>query len=198
MTSKPRARLRCLLLTCLAALSTGGIAQDLPAPLDETTGALPATSPAPPILALPLPWAGLDEAARADVRARYAAWRGLSDAERSRIRQAQARMAALPPDQQQALQTRFETMDRLHRDGWRLGPALGRQYPALQPLFGYVPVQQRAQVLDLLRALDTEQLEQLAVISQRSAPQDRPALRDELLSLAPGARASWLRAHLAR
>lgn len=186
-----------LLLAGLCCAAAGAVAQPLPAPLDETTGALATPVPAP-VLSAPKPWAELDAAGRQDVRARYAAWRALDEAERNRIRQAQARLAMLPPDQQQALRTRFETMDRLHRDGWRLGPRLGAQYPALQPMFGYVPAAQRGQVLDLLRALDAEQLGQLAVISQRAAPQDRPALRDELLALAPSARAAWLRTHLAR
>jgi hypothetical protein len=172
-------------------------AQPLPTPLDETTGALPAALPTPGP-DLPLPWSELDAAGREDIRARYAAWQALDPATRERIRQSRTRLATLPLDQQRALRTRFDAMDRLHRDGWRLGPRLGRQYPALQPLFGYVPAEQRARALALLQALDEEQLSQLAVISQRSAPQDRPALRDELLGLAPSARAAWLRAHVGR
>ncbi|MDG2525110.1 DUF3106 domain-containing protein [Stenotrophomonas sp. HITSZ_GD] len=180
-------------LLALCTLAWGACAQALPAPLDETTGALQ-----PPAVSAPPAWPTLDAAARADVRARYAAWRALGDAERARIRQAQARLAALPPDQQQALRTRFDAMDAMHRDGWRLGAQIGRHYAGLQPMFGYVPPAQRAQVLDLLRALDDDQLGQLAVISQRTAPPDRARLRDDLLAQAPGARAAWLRSHLAR
>jgi len=189
-----RFRAPVLLLALCAAVAAG---QPLPAPLDEATGALPAAPPAP-ALEVPRPWSELDAAGRAEVRARYAAWQALDPAARESIRQARTRLAALPVDQQRALRTRFDAMDRLHRDGWRLGPQLGRQYPALQPLFGYVPPEQRARTLELLHALDTEQLAQLAVISQRSAPQDRAALRDELLSLAPSARAGWLRARVGR
>lgn len=177
----------------LCALAFGARAQALPAPLDETTGAL-----RPPAVNAPPAWSALDAAGRDDARARYAAWRALSEAERARIRQAQARLAALPPDQQQALRTRFDAMDRLHRDGWRLGATLGRHYAGLQPMFGYVPPAQRTQVLDLLRALDDDQLGQLAVIAQRTAPQDRARLREDLLAQAPNARAAWLRSHLAR
>lgn len=195
MTNDARRRRLPVLLLCLWAAAAS--AQPLPAPLDETTGALPSELPAPALDA-PRPWAELDAAAREDVRARYAAWQALDPAARERIRQARTRLATLPLDQQRALRTRFDAMDRLHRDGWRLGPQLGRQYPALQPLFGYVPVEQRAGALALLQALDEQQLAQLAVISQRSAPQDRPALRDELLALAPSARAAWLRARVGR
>lgn len=184
-------------LLLLALSATAAAAQPLPAPLDESTGALPAAMPAP-ALETPRPWNELDAAGRDEVRARYAAWQSLGPEARERIRQARTRLAGLPVDQQRALRTRFDAMDRLHRDGWRLGPQLGLQYPALQPLFGYVPAEQRARTLDLLHALDSEQLAQLAVISQRSAPQDRSALRDELLSLAPSARAGWLRARVGR
>ncbi|HYG07759.1 MAG TPA: DUF3106 domain-containing protein [Stenotrophomonas sp.] len=186
------------LLLALCAMSGSLVAQTLPAPLDETTGAPVTVVASVPALEAPKPWNQLDAAARDDVRARYAAWQALTSTERERIRQAQARVASLPADQQRALRTRFDSMDRLHRDGWRLGAQVGRHYPALQALFGFVPAEQRAQALALLQALDDTQLAQLAVISQRSAPQDRPALRNELLALAPAARAGWLRAHLAR
>ncbi len=180
-------------LTVLCALATQASAQSLPAPLDETTGALPA-----PAVIAPPAWSSLDAAGRQDARARYAAWRALGDGERARIRQAQAKLAALPPDQQQALRTRFEAMDQMHRDGWRLGPQLGRHYAGLQPLFGYVPQAQRGQVLDLLHAMDDEQLARLSVISQRTAPQDRARVRDDLLAQPAAARTRWLNAHLAR
>ncbi|PTN53489.1 DUF3106 domain-containing protein [Stenotrophomonas panacihumi] len=185
-------RRRCA-LALLCAWVAPVVAQSLPAPLDETTGALPpAAAIAPPA------WSSLDEAARQDARARYAAWRALDDGERARIRQSQARLAALPPDQQQALRTRFDAMDQMYRDGWRLGPQLGRHYAGLQPMFGYVPQAQRGQVLDLLHALDDAQLGQLSVISQRTAPQDRARVRDDLLAQPAAARARWLSTHLAR
>lgn len=172
----------------LALLPSLVSAQSLPAPLDETTG----TAIAPPVAA-PAPWSALDAAGRADARARYAAWRALDEAERTRVRQAAVRVASLPPDQQQALRTRFEAMDRLHRDGWRMGPRVGARYPDLQPMFGYVPPSQRDAALALLASLDDQQLARLSVISRRTAPQDREAVRAELLALQPGARAAWLR-----
>ena len=181
---------RRLALPALLVLAGTVAAQQLPAPLDET--------PLAPGLPAPVPWERLDAAGRADVRERYAAWRALSEADRARIAQAQTQLAALPPDQQQALRTRFDAMDRLHRDSWQLGPRLGRHYPALQPLFGFVPAGQRVAALALLRSLDEAQLTQLAAISQRTAPQDRAALRAQLLGLPAAARADWLRAHAAR
>lgn len=161
--------------------------QALPAALDES-------QEAPGVGTQPA-WQQLDAAGRAEVRARYEAWGALSEADRARIREAQARFASLPPDQQQALRTQFQAMDALHRGAWLLGPRLGRYYVSLQPLFGFVPPAQRAPALAMLRSLDEPQLQQLAVIAQRTPPQDRAALRNELLALTPAARAQWLRTH---
>jgi len=180
----------CAFAALFTLLANAALAQELPAALDET--------PAPAVLPAAPAWPQLDAGGRAEVRERYAAWRALSEADRARLRQAQAQWAALPPDQQQALRTQFDAMDRLHRDSWQLGPRLGRYYPALQPLFGFVSPEQRTTALALLRGLEDAQLEQLAMIAQRTAPQDRAALRAELLGLPADARAQWLRTHAGR
>ncbi len=138
-------------------------------------------------------WAALAPAQQREARARYLAWQALPEHERQRLRQAAAVMAALPAAEREALRGRFLAMDRLHRDGWRLGPTLGALYPALQPLFGYLSAEQREPVLALLRQLDARQLAQLGVLSQRTPPQDREALRAELLALPASQRETWLR-----
>lgn len=178
-----------LMLLALPALAP---AQQLPAALDEATGLAPRATPAQ----RQARWQAMTPAQRSELRARYRAWRALDETERNRVRAGRARWEALPADQQRALRTQFTTMDRLHRDGWRLGPTLGAHYPRLQPLFGYVPEAQRGSVLTLLRALDQEQLRQLAVLSQRTPPQERDALRDELLAQPAAARAAWLKRRL--
>ncbi|HCR33497.1 MAG TPA: hypothetical protein DIV57_09000, partial [Stenotrophomonas sp.] len=60
----------------------------------------------------------------------------LPEGERERIRQAAARFAALPAEQQQRLREQFQAQDQSFRDGWRLGPQLGMQFPKLHGLFG--------------------------------------------------------------
>ncbi|EGD16494.1 hypothetical protein XGA_4925 [Xanthomonas hortorum ATCC 19865] len=137
-------------------------------------------------------------AQQAELRARYAAWKGLTATDRVVLRQARERLQALPEDQQRALRTQFTVMDRLHRDGWRLGSQLGAFYSPLQPLIGYVPPAQREALLNVLRSLDAGQLEQLALLTQRTPPQDRDALRDALLAEAPATRNAWLKRQLAR
>ena len=138
-------------------------------------------------------WAQLAPAQQRDLRARYAAWRGLPETERQRVRLAAAELAALPAAEREVLHARFAGLDRLHRDGWQLGPRLGALYPQLQPLLGYLPEAQRAPMLALLHQLDAAQLAQLGLLSQRTPPQERAALREELLAVPAAGRTQWLR-----
>ncbi|KEZ99406.1 hypothetical protein A11M_0101260, partial [Xanthomonas vasicola pv. vasculorum NCPPB 895] len=144
------------------------------------------------------PWEAMTPAQQAELRARYAAWKGLTATDRVVLRQARERLQALPKDQQRALRTQFGAMDRLHRDGWRLGSQVGAFYAQLQPLIGYVPLAQRDAMLAALRSLDAGQLEQLAVLAQRTPPQERDGLRDAFLAEAPATRSTWLKRQLAR
>lgn len=143
-------------------------------------------------------WASLSPLQRQALRARYAAWLALPAEEKQRLQTAATEFAGLPAERQQALRAQFDGMDRVYRDGWRLGPAIGQNYVALYPLIGYVPESQRDALLALLRSLDAEQRGQLARIAQRTPPQDRQALRNTLLALPPDQRAAWLQHNAAR
>ncbi|MEB1527651.1 hypothetical protein VDQ83_00795 [Xanthomonas campestris pv. campestris] len=134
----------------------------------------------------------------AQLRERQAAWDALHATVQARLRQVASAFAGLPVEQQHALRAQFAALDALERNGWLLGPELGSEYWALQPLFGYVPDAQRQPLLDLLRTLPAEQREHLALLSQRTPPQERAALRHELLAQAPETRAAWLRQRSAR
>jgi hypothetical protein len=143
-------------------------------------------------------WKALPLAEREDRRARYQAWLQLEEAERTRLRAIAAEVATFPPQRQQALRAQFEALDQSQRRGWRLGPALGADYEKLQPLLAYVPPAQRLPLLAALRAMTAEQRAALAVLVQRTPPQDREALRAELLAQ-PGAQVEeWLQQKLAR
>ncbi len=162
---------------------------------------LPGMAPVPVTVQPPDPrqsWAAMAPVQQRELRTRYASWQSLDEAERRRIRQAAAAFALLSPNQQTTLRARFAAQDQLHRDGWRLGPRLGVLYPKLQPLFGYLPPEQREPAMALLRQLDDGQLAQLALISQRTPPQDRAAVREQLLGLAPAARDVWLQQRVGR
>lgn len=128
---------------------------------------------------------------------RLQAWQQLLEAmpagERARIAEAAERVAAMPPAEQQALRQRFAGLDRLHREGWRLGPRLGRYWPGLQPLVGLVPPEQRQPLLALLWSLSDEDLHHLVRLAGRTPPEERDALRRQLLAQPAAARSDWLR-----
>lgn len=134
----------------------------------------------------------------AQLRERQAAWDALDATVQARLRQVASAFAGLPAEQQHTLRTQFAALDALERHGWLLGPELGSEYWALQPLFGYVPDAQRTALLGLLRTLPAEQREHLALLSQRTPPQERATLRRELLAQGADARAAWLRQRAAR
>lgn len=141
-------------------------------------------------------WDALPRAQREDRRARYQAWRELDEGERAALRMIAAQVAAFPPERQHALEAQFAALDDSQRRGWRLGPAVGADYEKLHPLLAYVSAEQRLPLLAALRAMDAPQRADLAVLAQRTPPQDRQALRTELLALPPAQRAAWLRQKL--
>ncbi len=156
---------------------------------------------APPPVSLPGPASTPTAAHPAqlrELRSQQAQWQALPESERSRIREAARRLAALPADQQQSLRATFAAQDARFRDGWRLGPTLGAQFPKLEGLFGFLPVEQRDTALSVLRQLTPDQLAQLTLIAQRTPPQERDTVRAAFLALAPADRDRWLHAHVVR
>jgi hypothetical protein len=77
-----------------------------------------------------------------------------------------------------------------------LGPALGADYPKLQPLLAQLPEAEHAPLLAALQAMDAVERADLAVLAQRVPPQERAALRRALLSTSVGNRGAWLRTRL--
>jgi len=143
-------------------------------------------------------WKALPLAEREDRLARYQAWLQLEEAERARLRRVAAEIATFPPQRQQALRAQFELLDASQRRGWRLGPVLGVDYEKLQPLLAYVPPAQRLPLLASLRTMTAAQRAELAVLAQRTPPQDREALRADLLAQPEGQLEAWLQRKLAR
>ncbi|UYC12806.1 hypothetical protein [Xanthomonas sp. CFBP 8445] len=134
----------------------------------------------------------------AQLHARQAAWDALPAAAQARLRQVATAFAGLPIEQQHSLHAQFAEMDALERHGWLLGPELGAEFWALQPLLGYVPAAQRQALLGVLRSLPADQREHLALLSQRTPPQDRAALRRDLLAQGADSRGAWLKQRAAR
>ena len=141
-------------------------------------------------------WDALPLAERRSRRERWQAWQALPPDEQWQLRTAVRQFAALPPAQQQALRVQFEKLDGSDRRGWLLGPSLGADYPGLRPLLMQVPVAQREPLLAILRTMPQAERLDLITLAQRSAPQERDALRRELISTPAANRAGWLQSRL--
>ncbi|MGY5981052.1 DUF3106 domain-containing protein [Stenotrophomonas pavanii] len=181
-----------LLLALPLSLSAApqSLSVPLPPPVPGSSPTTPASAAATPA---PAEFAQLDAQQQRQRRADYAAWRALPEAERERIRQAAARFNALPADQQQRMRQQFQAQDQAFRDGWRLGPQLGLEFPKLHGLFGFVPPEQRESALAVLRQLSPAQLAQLTLVAQRTPPQERDAVRSAFLAVPAAERDSWLK-----
>ncbi|HFF6190285.1 DUF3106 domain-containing protein [Stenotrophomonas maltophilia] len=164
----------------------------LPPPVPGSSPAAPATAPAT-TNTTPAAFTQLDAHQQRQRRADYAAWRALPESERERIRQAAARFNALPADQQQRLREQFLAQDQAFREGWRLGPQLGLEFPKLHGLFGFVPPEQREAALAVLRQLSPAQLALLTLVAQRTPPQERDTVRGAFLAVPAAERDAWLK-----
>lgn len=143
-------------------------------------------------------WDALPEAVRRDRREYWQAWHTLPPDQRLQVQAAALAFAALAPESQKALRAQFAQHDASEHRGWLLGPALGADSAALQPLLLQVPEIQRAPLLATLRAMTAAERLDLAMLAQRTPPQQRDTLRRELLSTSAANRPGWLQARLAR
>ena len=143
-------------------------------------------------------WDALPPAERARLREHWAAWVALPASQQQALRDAATAYAALPPDRQRELRSAFAELSADAQRGWLLGPAVGAWWPQLQPLLMQVPARERAGLLATLQAMPASQLEDLAVLAQRTPPQERNVLRHELMQTTADNRAAWLALRLER
>jgi hypothetical protein len=120
------------------------------------------------------------------------AWQQLDAIEQAQVRAAAATLQSQDPEVRAGLRTRFEGLDGMERAGWLLGPTLGADYIALQPLIGFVDEDERGPLLSALRALTPQQRARLGELSARTPPAGREQLRRELLTTPPAGRGRWL------
>lgn len=143
-------------------------------------------------------WDAQVPARQRELREAWQAWRALPAQDQQRMRAAAAGFAALPPEQQQALRAQYDALDGSDKRGWLLGPELGADYPKLHALVAQVPPAQRDALLSALRAMSPEARADLGVLAQRTPPQEREALRKQLLAVPAAQRDAWLRDRLDR
>jgi hypothetical protein len=143
-------------------------------------------------------WDALPARVRGEQRGRWQAWRALEPGERVQLRAIGLRVRQLSMEEQQALQDRFATQSSDARTGWWLGPRMGRDWPRVAALFGYVAEAERERLLRFLRAATPEDIDACARLAQSIPPEERAALRAELLAQPTAQRGAWLQARLQR
>lgn len=137
-------------------------------------------------------WDALPARARGAQRGAWQAWRDLPPAERVRLRAIAARWQLLAGEERVALRARFDALPADARHGWWLGPELGRHWPRVAPLFAFAPEAQRVALLDLLRAADSVDIDVLERLAQITPPEERDALRSDLLRVPAAQRRTWM------
>ncbi|UHQ20325.1 DUF3106 domain-containing protein [Lysobacter sp. KIS68-7] len=141
-------------------------------------------------------WDAQPRERRAQWRVAYQAWRHLDPVAAEAVENAVQAFAQLAPEDQARLRAEFDALDATTQRGWLLGPAIGADYPKLQPLLAQMPESQHEAMLRMLRSMDSAQRADLAVLAQRVPPQAREELVRNVLSTSDANRAAWLRARL--
>ena len=137
-------------------------------------------------------WDALPARARGSQRGAWQAWRAPPAVERVRLRAIAARWQLLAGEERLALRARFDALPADARHGWWLGPELGRHWPRVAPLFAFAPEGERNALLVLLRAADSEDIDALERLAQITPPEERDALRLDLLRVPAAERRAWM------
>ena len=164
----------------------------------EAGPALPPAAPAPTadsaagLAARLQAWEALPPRERGRQRGAWAAWRALVPAERVALRGVADRLKAMPAPERMAVRSRFEALPHDARHGGWLGPRLQGAWPRVAPLFGFVPEAQRAQLLQLLREANSDDIDALERLAQTTPPEEREAVRAALLRVPAAQRRAWV------
>ena len=143
-------------------------------------------------------WDALPATERAMLREHWHAWRSLPPTQQQSLRVAASAFAALPLERQRELRLEFGELSVDEQRGWLLGPRVGAAWPQVQPLLMQVPGSERDALLAALQAMPDSQLRDLAILAQRTPPQEREALRRGLMQTTDLNRAAWLELRLER
>lgn len=143
-------------------------------------------------------WDALPARVRGERRGAWQAWRLLEPGERMQLRGIGLRVRQLSREERQALRERFATQSADARTGWWLGPRMGRDWPRVAALFGYVEEAERERLLRFLREATPADIDACARLAQSIPPEERAGLRAELLAQPTAQRGAWLQARLQR
>ena len=190
---------RLALLAWLANASDPAAADAVPLPIanaSEPPRARAAADEAAAIAQRMRQWEALSPRMRGVQRGHWQAWQALEAGERVQLRGIGQRVRQLSGEEQRLLRERFAAQTSDARAGWRLGPRLGRDWPRVAALFGYVDAAERERLLRFLRDAAPEDIDACARLAQSTPPEERAALRAELLAQPAAQRGAWLRARL--
>lgn len=137
-------------------------------------------------------WLALPALQRSAQRAAYAEWQALDTGEKLALAAAADALAALPEEERQALRAGYAALDPSLRQGWALGPRLGRQLPGLRPLLLHLPAAEEAALVEVLESLDEPARTALAARVATMGAAERAALRGRVLAVPPEAGAALL------
>ncbi|QIL19334.1 hypothetical protein [Thermomonas sp. HDW16] len=190
---------RLALLAWLANASDPAAADAVPLPIasaSEQPRVRDAADEAAAIAQRVRQWEALSPRMRGVQRGHWQAWQALEAGERVQLRGIGQRVRQLSGEEQRLLRERFAAQTSDARAGWRLGPRLGRDWPRIAALFGYVDAAERERLLRFLRDAAPEDIDACARLAQSTPPEERAALRAELLAQPATQRGAWLQAQL--
>jgi hypothetical protein len=135
-------------------------------------------------------WEAMPPGERARLRERYEAFLLLPPEERQRLRRGFQRFRDLPPEQRRRLRQEFERMSPAERRAFLLGAQARDTADTARRAFAFVPPEERPATLQMLRELSREDRQRLRDLVPRLAPEQRDALRRDLLQRDPAQRSA--------
>ena len=137
-------------------------------------------------------WDALPAAERARIREHAATWQQMSEEERAAVRASHARLQAMAPVERDAMRTAFDQLGTSERRALLVVGDERALAGVAQQAFAFVPPEERAATLDMLRAMPAAERERLATLARRIGPDERATLRRELLARPPPQRAAYV------
>ena len=137
-------------------------------------------------------WDDLAPQEKLALRERFDAWEHLDAATRRAVLEADARLAQMPAQVRAGWRARFDALTPEQRQRYRFDPPTRAAMDLAGQLFPYVPAEEHADTLALLRALTPAQVEALRRELRRLPPNRRDAYRVRLLELDAQGRAALL------
>lgn len=137
-------------------------------------------------------WDDLPPQEKLALRERFEAWEQFDAPSRQRAQAARQRAEQMPGDVRAGWRARFDALSPEQRQRYRFDPDTRAAMDLAGQLFPFVPAEEHAATLALLRALAPEQVEALRRELRRLPPNRRDAFRVRLLELDAAGRAALL------